>query len=225
MTHTLHRQGSQASLEGDFVVLMMAAKGRNDAGAAGRLREFLRLADDCGAVNLGDMIQGSAGSGSSLTQLEQGVSDTSIVHAVFTSVDAAEAFVRLLQKAGLGLSVTITGPLAPLETLCRRVGLPGAPHTVAFSLGIAGAVELLPERPILEITTMCGHGLISPRLVEKAVAQIRSGETSPETAAQVLAGPCTCGVFNPERAARLLASLAESRSQAEEEGVLESDVR
>jgi len=209
LTHTLHRQGTPASLERDFIVLMMAAKGRNDAGAGSRLREFLRLADASGAANLGDMTQGSRGSGSSLPQLEQGVSDTSIVHAAFSSLDAAEAFLRALQGADFGLSITLTGLLAPLEALCRRLGFSGAPHTVAFSLGTLGRTELLPEPGILEITTMCGHGLIAPRLVERAVTDIQEGRASPEMAATTLAGPCTCGVFNPERAAALLATLAE----------------
>ena len=208
MSHTLHRQGAIESLLGDFVVLMMAAKGHNDDGAAPRLREFLRLASVGGAVNVGDMTQGSQGSGASLPQLEQGVSETSIVHAVFPSLAAAEAFILSLQKADLGLSVTVTGLLEPLEDLCRRRGLAGTPHTVAFSLGILGSTELLPKPEILEITTMCGHALISPRLVEKAITDVRSGCASPRQAAQALAGPCTCGIFNPERAAALLASLA-----------------
>jgi hypothetical protein len=213
VTHTLHRQGTPSSLQGDVIVLMMAARGRNDAGAAPRLREFLRRADTSGAANLGDMTQGSRGSGSSLLQLEQGVSDTSIVHAAFSSLDAAEAFLRDLQSADLGLSVTLTGLLAPLEDLCRRLRFTGAPHTVAYSLGILGRSELLPKPEILEITTMCGHGLVGPRLVEKSVVDVQSGCASPESAAQALAGPCICGVFNPERAAALLARLTESQDQ------------
>ena len=217
MSHTLHRQGTSASLLGDFVVLMMAAKGQNDRGAAPRLGEFLRLAESSGAVNLGDMTQGSRGSGSTLPQLEQGVSDTSIVHAAFSSLEAAEAFIRALRNAELGLSITLTGLIEPVEALCRRLGLAGAPHTVAFSLGILGSTERLPKPGVLEITTMCGHALVSPRLVEKAVEEVESGRESPENAARMLAGPCTCGVFNPERAAALLAQLSAQYSLSNEQ--------
>jgi len=193
---------------GDFIVLMIAAKGRNDVGAAPRFEEFLNLAAASGAVNLGDMTQGSWGSGSPLTELEQGVSNTSIVQAAFSSLEAAEAFIRALQLADLGLSVILTGLLTSVEDLCRRLGLSGAPHTVAFSLGILGHTELLPRPEVLEVTTMCGHGLISACLVERAIEDVESGRASPEAAAQMLGRPCVCGVFNPERAATLLAGLA-----------------
>lgn len=208
MSHTLHRRGTIESLLGDFIVLMIAAKGRNDAAAAPRFEKFLNLAAASGAVNLGDMTQGSWGSGSSLPELEQGVSDTSIVHAAFSSLEAAEAFIRALQHADLGLSVILTGLLTSVEDMCRRLGLSGAPHTVAFSLGILGHTELLPKPEVLEVTTMCGHGLISAHLVERAIEDVESGRASPEAAAQTLARPCVCGVFNPKRAATLLASLA-----------------
>jgi hypothetical protein len=217
VSHTLHRRGTASSLQGDFVVLMMAAKGVNDAGAAPRLQEFLRLAGSSGAVNIGDMTQGSWGSGSTLPQLEEGVADTSIVHAAFSSLDAAEEFIRALRNAELGLSVTLTGLLEPVQGLCRRLGLGTAPHTVAFSLGILGRTESLPKPEVLEITTMCGHGLVSPRLVEKTVEDIRSGSSSPETASRTLSGPCTCGIFNPERAAALLARLAATAAPREDE--------
>lgn len=208
MSHTLHRRECPGPLPGDFVVLMMAAKGHNDIGAARQLGEFLRLADSCGAINLGDMRQGGLLAGSRLEELISGVSDASIVHAVFSSLEATEDFVRRLWLGEPGLSVVVTGPIKEIEALCKRIGLRAAPHTVAFSLGVAGKTELLPRPEILQITTMCGHGLVSSRLVEKAVEEVRNNQQTPESAARMISRPCVCGIFNSHRAAALLAGLA-----------------
>jgi hypothetical protein len=54
---------------------------------------------------------------------------------------------------------------------------------------------------------MCGHGLVSARLVESLAAAVRAGRCSAEKAALQLARPCVCGAFNPVRAARLLKKL------------------
>jgi hypothetical protein len=40
------------------------------------------------------------------------------------------------------------------------------------------------------------------------IEDIRAGRRTPEAAAEELAKPCMCGIFNPKRAARLLAALA-----------------
>ncbi|MEW6398152.1 MAG: hypothetical protein AB1503_03165, partial [Bacillota bacterium] len=57
---------------------------------------------------------------------------------------------------------------------------------------------------MLAITTMCGHHMISAQLVEKTIADVRRGKVKPATAARRLARMCPCGIFNHERAARLL---------------------
>jgi hypothetical protein len=56
---------------------------------------------------------------------------------------------------------------------------------------------------------MCGHGLISASLVRALVEDVKAGRKTPEEAAKALPPNCTCGIFNPVRAARLLAAMAE----------------
>ena len=51
---------------------------------------------------------------------------------------------------------------------------------------------------------MCGHGLVSGRLVKKMVEDIKKNKTTMEKAALELAKPCLCGIFNPHRAGKLL---------------------
>ena len=51
--------------------------------------------------------------------------------------------------------------------------------------------------------------MISVNLVKKMIADIRKGIITPKKAAQKLAEPCVCGIFNPEKAERLLTELSE----------------
>jgi hypothetical protein len=50
--------------------------------------------------------------------------------------------------------------------------------------------------------------MVPAQLVYKMLDEIKKGKRSVEGAAQELTKPCACGVFNPARAARLLAELS-----------------
>jgi len=105
------------------------------------------------------------------------------------------------------LSVVVSGILDPVNECCQKAGLKR--HTVEFSLGIWGKTEKLPSNDILEITTMCGHAMVSANLVESMLEDIKKGIKSPHDAAKELTSHCCCGVFNPARATKLLAAIAE----------------
>ncbi len=51
---------------------------------------------------------------------------------------------------------------------------------------------------------MCGHSLVPVALVKKMIADVQKGKVSPDKAAEKLARNCLCGIFNPNRAAKLL---------------------
>jgi hypothetical protein len=51
---------------------------------------------------------------------------------------------------------------------------------------------------------MCGHGMIASSLGKKMIDWVKEGRRTPEQAASYLQRFCSCGVFNPARAARLL---------------------
>jgi len=55
---------------------------------------------------------------------------------------------------------------------------------------------------------MCGHGMVTVKLIEDTVAKIKSGELTTENGAERLFKPCMCGIFNPKRAAELLTAMA-----------------
>ena len=207
MTHTLHRQGTPENLNNDYVILAMSAKGYNEEGSASKLREFLRIAMRYNPVNMGDMKTGNMYQ-TDPEEIIRGVKDTSIVHAVFTDVRKVARVLQEVKEANLGISVVVSGLFEPVRKCCKELGQKPAPHTVEHSLGVWGRTDKLPERGILEISTMCGHGMVSFNLVRDAVEDVKAGRITAQEAALKLAEPCVCGVFNPTRAAQLLEIMA-----------------
>ncbi|MDH5792328.1 MAG: hypothetical protein OEZ44_09070, partial [Candidatus Bathyarchaeota archaeon] len=82
------------------------------------------------------------------------------------------------------------------------------PHTVNMSLGTWGRTELLPEGPVLELCTMCGHAMVSSRLVEAMISRVRKGAMTAEDAAVELGKQCTCNIYNTVRAAKIIRGLS-----------------
>ncbi len=205
MTHTLHRQGSKESLDRDFIFLCMAAKGFNEDGADEKMREFLRIMMRHNPVNAGDMRSGNMFN-SSMDDILSNVSNTSIVHGVFTDSDTAAKVLQDLKDADLGLSVVVSGPFDSVDCICEKAGL--RPHSLDYSGGVWGNTERLPEKEVLEVTTMCGHGMVASNLVKSMVEDVRAGRKAAGDAAKVLAVQCACGIFNPVRAAELLTAMA-----------------
>jgi hypothetical protein len=54
------------------------------------------------------------------------------------------------------------------------------------------------------LATMCGHGMVSQSLAKKMIDWVKEGRRTPEQAASYMTRFCSCGVFNPARAARVL---------------------
>jgi len=197
VTHTLHRKGALRDLQEDFVVFTMSAKTVNARGSARKMQRFFEILERYGPVNYGDMNTGSILSTNRAT-IYEGIRDTSIVHFVFTDKEAVINVLGELKAARLGTSVVVSGLVDEIDQLCRHAGL--RMHTVEFSGGIHGRLGLLPEPSILEITTMCGHGMVASSLVKEMVRQIKRGKKTVPEAARELAKPCQCGIFNPKRA-------------------------
>ena len=201
MTHTLHREGTLDNLQDDFVVFTMSAKTVNAKRSGGKMRGFFEILEKYNPVNYGDMKTGNI-LNSDRDTIYEGIKDTSIVHFVFTEKEAIGKVLDELKEADLGTSIVVSGLIGITDQICRQAGL--SMHTVEFSGGIHGKLELLPEKPILEITTMCGHGMVASNLVREMVKQIKKEKKTLQEAGLELAKPCQCGVFNPKRAERLL---------------------
>lgn len=202
MTHTLHRRGSRQSLEHDFPMLAIKAVGYNDEGSELKLRKFLEIARRHNPVNLGSTTNNVYQK--PVEEVLDGAGKVS--HAVFSSKEDLIAMMKDLKEADLGMSVVVSGLVDVVDECCQKAGIQR--HTVEFSLGIWGKTELLPPDDVLEVTTMCGHGMVSPRFVEAVVADVKAGILTAEAAGRTLASKCTCGIFNPVRAGELIAAMA-----------------
>jgi len=202
MTHTLHRKGTVENLSDDFPFLIMSAKGfPNEPGSGEKMAEILKIAQKYNPVNWGDMRTGNEFS-TPLEEVLEKVDERSIVHAVYTNVDDAAAFVKDLAAKDFGLSVVVSAPFELAKQVAEKAGV--GRHTMEYSGGIWGALDKLPADWVLEITTMCGHGMVSRYLVEDLTERVKKGRMTAKAAAEELAKQCCCGIFNPVRAAKLI---------------------
>ena len=210
MTHSLHRLGNPDNLSHDFIVFAMSAKGINEEGSHVAMHQFMEMALDLDPVNAGDMKTGNIFT-HTREEILDGIQDVSIVHAVFVDEEKVATLLERARVADLGVSVVVSG-------LFDRVGAVGAEagvhqHTVECSGGVWGRTELLPNSDVMQITTMCGHGMVAANLVERLARNVRRGRQSAEEAARELAVPCVCGIFNPVRAAHLLEVVAAKQDE------------
>lgn len=223
MTHTNHRRGSRESLAKDFVILSMIeptseAQRSYRGPLEGRVRRFLEICGGHGPVAIATRAEGrrlrylkgwtpEMDSGiHQASTLEEVIGckeiEGGVGHAVYTDREAVVEALRELREEDLGLSIVVSGVFEEVFEACRRAGL--NPHTVNMSLGTWGRVELLPDEPILELCTMCGHAMISRRLAEAMIERVGSGALTPEAAAVELGKQCTCNIFNTVRAAEII---------------------
>lgn len=208
MTHTLHRLGTDTELlREDYVILVMPSKDINHVGSGPKLRRFFEIALGSGAIKIGDCRKGNQYHQGGLDRVLQNVEDRAVIHAVFKDRESVIRCLKALKAADLGMSVVVSGLFDEVGKCCRGAEL--TPHTINQSLGRWGRTDKLPATGVVEIHTMCGHGMVSVNLIQKAVSRIKAGKWTPEKAAEHLFKPCMCGIFNPHRAAKILARLAQ----------------
>ena len=204
MTHSLHRRGSRESLEGDYVFQPYPAKGINDDNLPENFGRIIDIVEDIGSPNWGDVKTGPKVS-VSVDEIKEKLSKRSRVRGVLTGRGDVVEFLKRMKEADIGLSLVISGLTDEVLGACREAGL--NPHSTSVSLGAWGKKELLPEENILEITTMCGHHMVSPKIVGALAKSVARGVMTPEAASEKLAKLCPCGIFNPVRAAELLKTM------------------
>lgn len=226
MTNTLHRYSEHYAFErppnpqpvqDDFIVFAMATRGINDDELVEKYRAFLRLALKHNPVNLGDATKGgmlrprqdlnpkahwTREYRSNPEEVIAGIEGHTTVAAVFDNYEDMKAFVDEARRANLGISVNISAPMEEAERCCRETGI--TRHSVEYSLGFCGRVDKLPDATVLELATMCGHGMVSAHFAKKMIDWIKENRRSPAVGARTMARFCSCGVFNISRAERIL---------------------
>jgi len=217
MTNTLHRYGNKENLHNDFIVFAIPCRGYNDENSVPKLKRFLRLACKYKPINLGDGSHGGIfrpskalnplahwvrKSDADFESVIEGVSTPTTVAAVFDRIESVEEFIVELRKADLGLSINISALIDRAQECCRQTGF--ARHSVEYSLGFMGKTDRLADRQVLELSTMCGHGMISFTFARKMIDWVKEGRRTPEEACSYLSRFCSCGIFNPTRAREIL---------------------
>lgn len=227
MTNTLHRYGDAESFRDDFIIFAIACRGKNDEGALERLKAFLRICAKHDPVNIGNANSSSyrperhlnpsvhwrrriaADHETVIGRLDR----PKTVAAVFDSLEKAQECLREVQAADLGLSVNLATSVEGAKHVGAACGIKR--HSVEYSLGFADPHDHLPDRTVLALSTMCGHGMVSHNLAKRMLDLVREGRRRPEQAAVTLARFCPCGAFNPARAGRILARSSLERQFAE----------
>ena len=237
MTNTMHRHGTVESLRQDYIIFATTAAGFNREGSEEARKRFVEILMKHQPVNTGlstlaaemekkpnfiweairDRFRGRRyrnGQPAEETRrrwekaLRQYSGEQRLhYNAVFDSVDKLAAAIREVKEADLGLCVNTNAIHEDTDRVAREAGI--IRHSIEHSLGFHGRVERLPSAEVLEISTMCGHGMVSFNLVRKMIYLVNMGHISIDRAAELLVKPCTCGVFNPTRATRILAEIQE----------------
>ncbi|HEX2987427.1 MAG TPA: hypothetical protein VHS06_04570 [Chloroflexota bacterium] len=214
MTHTLHRQGPVETLEKDYCVLALVARQfdlANDerkASAVKRLQGICETMAKYGPANLGSLYvkNGTYSHDMSAEEIRAGLKPNGFVLCVYSDQNKFRDCLAELKEKDYGISITVSGLIGRVFGTCEEVGL--MPHTISYSLGVWGKKSLLPKMELLEISSMCGHAMTSPNLVNNAIQDIKAGRTTAQAAAKAIARPCACGCFNTDRAADLLQKAA-----------------
>ncbi|MBR4405219.1 MAG: hypothetical protein IKT30_02475 [Bacteroidaceae bacterium] len=207
MSHTLHRIKTETGKQDDYVVLIMPARGINNHDVVNTFRKYMKLLYSFSPVNMGGLKVGTLVSNSFEELLENVSEDAPMIHAVYKDRETLIEVMKALKEADYGYSVVVSGLVEDVDCCAKQAGIQR--HSVDLTLGIWGDTSKLPPEGVLEITTMCGHAMVSANLVNKMIDDIRKGKTTARKAAEKLAEPCACGIFNTDKAERLLNELSE----------------
>jgi hypothetical protein len=201
MTHTLNRKGLSEERPGDeIVVLFMVHQREREQKIEGMgpiVETVLKHKPD-------NMI--GAPAGMTEEQMRTRLGRGGIITAVFNNQEDVKKLVGEVKEKKLGISMVLSGLFTDVREICRANDI--KEHTFNISLGIFGKTEKLPDEKTLEITTQCGHALISPYLVEDVVKKMKKGKMSAKEGAKLLTRPCVCGIGNPQRIETLLDEMA-----------------
>ncbi len=205
MTNTLHRRGSPESLQKDFVVFALPKLEMFPfEELVAKLERFTQICLKNNPINVGKLEEMSIRRVDPALINEQMKGNIALT-ATFDNVEDVASVVSDLKAAELGISINISGLLETVHDCCQKVGQNR--HSVEQSLGIFGNKERLPSQEIVEIGSLCGHGLVSFNLIRKIMDEVILERMTPTEGANYLAKPCECGVFNISRARDLLENL------------------
>ncbi len=216
MTNTLHRYGNAESFRDDYIIFAIPSKGKNDENCIPKLKQFLKICAKYNPSNMGNGNRGSIAPEKSLQptahwkrdtrpdweKVIEGVNKPGTVSAVFASEEQAQACLKEVVDADFGISVNMSTSVENAKRAAESCGIKR--HSVEYALAFKDPHDHLPNSQVLGLSTMCGHGMVSFNMAKKMLDMVREGRRTPDQAIATLVRLCPCGVYNPERAKRLL---------------------
>ena len=216
MTNTLHRYGSAESFCDDYIIFAIPSKGKNDEDCIPKLKQFLRICAKHNPCNMGNGNRSGIAPQKDLSPTAhwnrdttpdwetviEGVSKPGTVSAVFASEEQAKACLEEVIAADFGISVNMSTSVENARNVAGMCGIKR--HSVEYALRFNDPHDHLPNAQVLELSTMCGHGMVSFNMARKMLDMVREGRRTPKQAVTTLVRLCPCGVYNPDRALRLL---------------------
>lgn len=200
MTHTLNRRGLSESRPGEEIIFLAMVQQK----AKPHKTEAMRAMAETVLKYKPDNIIGAPLGLTNQEVIEKCIG-AGIVTAVFSNQNDVEKLLEEIKTRRFGISVVLSGLFSDVQKICEETGL--TPHTYNISLGIFGRTERLPDEKTLDITTQCGHALISPHLVKHIVQRMKKGKMTSAEGAKMLVKPCVCGIGNPNRFENILDQL------------------
>jgi hypothetical protein len=206
MTHSLHREGPIDLLAREYVLFVYPARGFNYEGSEPKIRRLAELIYTQKPANmLVSTLRKNLYSGVKPEEWFESIKDGAKVYCVFNNREQLKKALIRIKKKDEGISIMVSGLIDRVREIAAEAGL--NPHTINLSLGIQGNKDRLPPPDIRQFTTMCGHGMVSPKLVRDVIRRIKTGKLDFMEGSIILAGPCTCGIYNPFRSGEMLKDL------------------
>ncbi|MBU1208061.1 MAG: hypothetical protein KKH04_14215 [Proteobacteria bacterium] len=206
MTHSLHREGTINSLERDYALFIYPARGFNYKGSGPKVRRIMELLYLEAPVNMiASTLRRNLYSGVRPEEVLEGIKDGARIFCAFNNREKLKAALSGIKKLDEGISVVVSGLIDRVRGLAAEIGL--NPYTINLSLGIHGRTDRLPPADIRQFTTMCGHGMVAPALVQDVIRKVKKGRLDLWEGSIILAAPCTCGIYNPHRSQEMLNDL------------------
>ena len=204
MTHSLHREGSLESLEKDYAVFIYPARGFNYRGAAQKVRHLVELLYMAGPVNMCvSTLRRNMYSGVRPEEVLDSIKvENARVFSVFNDREKVKDALIRFKEADEGISIMVSGLIDRVRDMAAETGI--SPYMINLSLGVHGRTDRLPPADIRELTTMCGHGVVSPHLVRDIIRRVKARKVTEWEGSVILAEPCACGIYNPFRSAELI---------------------
>lgn len=210
MTHSLHRLGNLLSLQSEFIVLTFGHSRRSKRTFESRKATFQKK--NPGTYKI-------AKKGYKFLKIDRIINkikdiknrDKHVGPYVIKTKEELYQCLKKMKRAKNGRSVVVSGIIDDIDNCLKKLDL--RMHTVQYSLGYFGKTELLPDSNILEMTTMCGHHMVSPKLVKKLAGDVKRGKLTSQEASKSMEKLCVCKIFNKDRATDMLERMKKSTNK------------